>query len=396
MDTTDLDYPLPPEAIAQHPIEPRDAARLLVDRGPAEAVQHATVADLDRLLDPGDVLVVNDTRVLPARLHLRKRTGGAVEVLLLERRPEGWWEALVRPGRRVAPGTRLWPAPGTDDRADAGADLVVEVGAELGDGRRRVDLLIGPPAAGGGPAASASNRRRIDADVPEREVAALAARGVVPLPPYVHEALDDPERYQTVYAERPGSVAAPTAGLHLTEALLDRCRDRGIEVVAIELVVGLGTFRPITAERVEDHPMHAERYRIPAEAMARLRPHLAPSAGPGRVVAVGTTVVRALESWAATGEAEGATSLFIRPGYRFAIVDRLLTNFHVPRSSLLALVGAFAGPRWRDRYALALAEGYRFLTFGDAMLLDRLDPPPPAAPPRPAPPPPRTVPDPCA
>ncbi len=412
MDVHDLDYPLPPEAIAQRPIEPRDAARLLVDRGPEVAVEHATVADLDRLLEPNDVLVVNDTRVLPARLALRKPTGGAVEVLLLERRPEGWWEALVRPGRRVRPGTRLRPAAG--DRADL-AELEVSVGEELGaDGRRRVDLLLpnpGPSApnrrridAEAGDSADwiapnrrridaqaldsvggafAPNRRRIDADVletdvPEGELAALASLGVVPLPPYVHEKLDDPERYQTVFAHRPGSVAAPTAGLHLTDELLDRCRARGIEVLAVELVVGLGTFRPITAERVEDHPMHAERYRIPPAAVARLGPRLVGSEAHarGRVVAVGTTVVRALESWAATGQVEGSTDLFIRPGFRFEVVDRLLTNFHVPRSSLLAMVEAFVGPRWRDRYRLALAEGYRFLSFGDAQLLDRLDPAP--------------------
>lgn len=338
MHAVELDYPLPAEAIAQTPVEPRDAARLLVDRGPSAPPEHATVAALDRLLDPGDVLVVNDTRVIPARLHLRKRSGGAVEVLLLERRPEGWWEALVRPSRRVPEGTVL----GSPDHPE----LTVEVGEVLGgDGRRRATVHGG-------------------AD----DLAALEAAGEVPLPPYIHDPLPDPERYQTVFARRPASVAAPTAGLHLTEAVLDRIEARGITVARVELVVGLGTFRPVTAERVEDHPMHAERYRVPAGTAQLL------ADGDRHVVAVGTTVVRALESWAATGEAEGATSLFIHGAYPFAVVDRLLTNFHVPRSSLLALLEAFVGPRWRDLYATALAERYRFLSFGDAMLVDRRRP----------------------
>ena len=347
MDAADLDYDLPPTAIAQHPIEPRDAARLLVDRGPGRAADHRTVADLPDLLAPGDLLVVNDTRVIPARLHLRKDTGGAVEVLLLERRPEGHWEALVKPSRRVAVGTVLHPAGGHDE-----ADLAVEVGEVLGeDGRRRVVVHGGT----------------------DDDLAVLATVGEIPLPPYIHEPLADPERYQTVYADRPGSVAAPTAGLHLTDAVLERASERGVGLARVELVVGLGTFRPIATDRVEDHPMHAERYRIPAAAQAAITETR--SAG-GSVVAVGTTVVRALESWAATGEPEAATSLFIHGDRPFALVDRLLTNFHVPRSSLLALVQAFVGPRWRDLYAEALADGYRFLSFGDAMLLDPVPSPP--------------------
>lgn len=366
MDAADLDYLLPSAAIAQRPIEPRDAARLLVDRGPGRKPDHRIVADLAGLLDPGDVLVVNDTKVIPARLHLRKATGGAVEVLLLERHPEGWWEALVKPSRRVAAGTLLRPA------VDAsGGDITIEVGEVLSDdGRRRVTIHGGmdesPAGNGPGPDSAAGLGQ---------DLALLAGAGIgeVPLPPYIHEPLADPDRYQTVFAANPGSVAAPTAGLHLTEALLARCRARGVAVVQVELVVGLGTFRPITAERVEDHPMHAERYRIPPATQAVLaalgrRPDR--SADQGKVVAVGTTVVRALESWAATGEVEGATSLFIHGAYPFALVDRLLTNFHVPRSSLLALVEALIGSRWRDLYEEALTEGYRFLSFGDAMLLD--------------------------
>jgi S-adenosylmethionine:tRNA ribosyltransferase-isomerase len=330
--TSELDYELPPDAIAQTPMEPRDAARLLVDRGPTIAPQHRHVSDLADLLDPGDLLVLNDTRVIPARLHLHKRTGGAVEVLLLERRPDGTWEALVKPSKRVAHGTRL-----TIDRQPG---ATVEVMGILSEGRRLVRL------------------EGIDDEH-------LDEVGEVPLPPYIHEALVDPERYQTVYADRPGSVAAPTAGLHLTDALLDRCRAKGVVVARVELVVGLGTFRPLMTDRVEDHPMHAERYRIPESAQEQIAAHH------GQVVAVGTTVVRALESWAATGETEAATSLFIHGDRPFAVVDRLLTNFHVPRSSLLAMIQAFVGPRWRDLYATALTDGYRFLSFGDAMLLDR-------------------------
>lgn len=341
--TADLHYDLPAAAIAQHPATPRDAARLMVDRGPDRPPEHRRVADLDRLLDPGDVLLVNDTRVIPARLHLRKPTGGAVEVLLLERRGDGRWEALVRPSRRVAPGTVL------TSNDPAHRDVHVEVGEVLDEGRRLVDLH----AAGA-------------------DLALLDDVGEIPLPPYIHEPLDDPERYQTVFGTHPGSVAAPTAGLHLTDDLLERCRARGVTVAPVELVVGLGTFRPITTERVEDHPMHAERYRIPP-ATATLLDERSRSTPAGRVVAVGTTVVRAVESWAATGEAEGETSLFIRDGHRFGVVERLLTNFHVPGSSLLALVQAFVGPRWRSLYEAALTDGYRFLSFGDAMLLDRAD-----------------------
>lgn len=352
MDTAALHYDLPEAAIAQRPVEPRDAARLLVARH--GSVAHHTVADLAELLDPGDVLVVNDSRVLPARLHLRKPTGGSVEVLLLHRRAEGTWDALVRPGRRVPAGTVLLAPTDTDTDLGPGPVPVLEVGEVLGDdGRRRVRFLTD------------------DAAQEERWLTAL---GEVPLPPYIREPLGDPERYQTVFADRPGSVAAPTAGLHLTEAVLDRCRRRGVRVLRVELLVGLGTFRPITTDRVEDHPMHAERYAIPPATVEVLGPWIGvPHGAPGRprVVAVGTTAVRALESWVATGATGGDTDLFIHGDHPFGLVDRLLTNFHVPRSSLLALVQAFAGPGWPDLYATALAEGYRFLSFGDAMLVDR-------------------------
>jgi S-adenosylmethionine:tRNA ribosyltransferase-isomerase len=338
MDLADFDYDLPPDAIAQHPAEPRDAARLLVD-GPA-GVEHRTVADLADLVRPGDVLVVNTTRVLPARLRLRKPTGGEVEVLLLERTPAGTWEALVRPSRRVAPGTVL----------AAGDDLAVHVGGPgPGDGTREVELRV----AGGG-----------EAD----ELDALDRHGVVPLPPYITAPLDDPERYQTVFADHPGSVAAPTAGLHLTPAVLDRCRAAGAHVAPVELLVGMGTFRPMDAPKVEDHHMHAERYVVPPATLDACR---AARAGGGRVVAIGTTSVRALESAALSGELSGRTELFIHRPWRWRLVDVLMTNFHLPRSSLLVLVDAFVGDHWRDLYAEALAGGYRFLSFGDAMWLTR-------------------------
>jgi S-adenosylmethionine:tRNA ribosyltransferase-isomerase len=322
----DFDYRLPAEAIAQEPAEPRDAARLLDATDPAGGPAHRHVRDLPDLLGPGDVLVVNDSRVLPSRLRLRKRTGGGVEVLLLEPHDgAGGWEALVRPGRRVPPGTRL----------QAGQHDVVEVGERRADGTRLVRLL-----------------------------ADIEGHGSVALPPYIRRPLADPERYQTVYAAHPGSVAAPTAGLHLTHELLARCRERGVDVRAVELAVGLDTFRPVAAARPEDHVMHSERYRVPPATMDACR-------RARRVVAVGTTTVRALEAAAGTGRLAGRTALFIHGDHPFRVVDVLLTNFHLPRSSLLLLLAAFCGDRWRALYAAALAEGYRFLSFGDAMLVSR-------------------------
>lgn len=331
MRTEDFAYDLPEAAIAQTPVEPRDAARLLVDRGPDEAPEDHTVADLPSLVRPGDLLVVNDTRVIPARLRLAKSTGGAVEVLLAERTGDREWTALVRPSRRVPPGTVL----------ERDGDEVLLVGDTVGDGERSV-LLLGD----------------------EEPLALVHRLGTLPLPPYITTALDDPERYQTVFARRPGSAAAPTAGLHLTPNVLDRCVAAGATVAEVDLEVGLGTFAPIRAERVEDHTVHTERYVIPETTVHAIE-------RAERVIAVGTTVVRALESWSATGAPAGTTDLFIRRGHEFARVDVLLTNFHVPRSSLLVLVDAFVGDRWRDLYATALDRGYRFLSFGDAMLLER-------------------------
>jgi S-adenosylmethionine:tRNA ribosyltransferase-isomerase len=327
------DYVLPDAAIGQRPIEPRDAARLLDATDPAGAI-HRTVRDLPELVRPGDVVVVNTSRVIPARLRLVKATGGRAEVLLLEPEPDGGsrvWKALVRPGRRLAPGTIL--------AAEPGGKATVEVGERLDGGQRRVRLL-------------------------EEPAEVLATCGSVPLPPYIHEEVADPERYQTVYADEPGSVAAPTAGLHLTTDVLARCRQRGAEVWGLDLAVGLATFRPMTATLIENHVMHSERYRVPAETMAACR-------RASRVVAVGTTTVRALETAAASGALEGHSDLFIRDGFEFSVVDVLMTNFHLPRSTLLVLLEAFCGPRWRRLYQEALGHGYRFLSFGDAMIVGK-------------------------
>ncbi|MGI8686268.1 MAG: tRNA preQ1(34) S-adenosylmethionine ribosyltransferase-isomerase QueA [Acidimicrobiales bacterium] len=328
VDTATFDYPLPPGVIAQVPAEPREAARLLVAVDLPTGPAHLHVSDLPELVGPGDVLVVNETRVRESRLRLHKATGGRVEILLLEPAgPAGEWEALVRPARRTPPGTRL--------SAEPGGPALVEVGEPGGDGTFSVRVL-----------------------------GDLDGHAALALPPYITAGLADPERYQTVYARLPGSVAAPTAGLHLTAAVLDRCRERGAEVHAVDLAVGLATFRPVQVDTVEEHVMHGERYDVPAvtmEACRRAR----------RVVAVGTTTVRALEAAAASGVAAGRTDLFIHGDYPFRVVDVLLTNFHQPRSSLLVLLAAFAGDGWRSLYDTALAEGYRFLSFGDAMLVAR-------------------------
>ncbi len=360
MHLDELDYELPDGSIAQTPVEPRDAARLLVDRGPGHPPDDTTVAELDQLLQPGDLVVVNETRVLPARVSVRRSGGAEGEVLLLEPIAEadgvdaddgdagsggvsggelgrhGWWEALVRPSRKMRSGDVVESTTGA---------LAFEIGAVLGDGRRRVRPI--------------HNGELLDA---------LELAGVAPLPPYIHERLDDQDRYQTVFADRPASAAAPTAGLHMTPELLERLGDRGVELATVELVVGLDTFRPVTVDHVEDHVIHSEQYSVPAstwDSVQRTRDE------GRRVVAVGTTTVRALESMAATGELSGRTSLFITPGFEFHVVDVLLTNFHLPKSSLLAMIQAFVGPRWRELYATAQHRGYRFLSFGDAMLLTR-------------------------
>ncbi len=339
---SDLDYDLPPEAIAQTPLVDRTKARLLVDQ--CGSVAHQRISDFPDLLRPGDVVVVNDTRVLPARLRLRRATGGAVEVLLLHENDDHTWEALVRPSRRLRPGEVVTLDPAAASSTAPDTELSVEIGDDLGEGRRLVSLHTG-------------GRRLLQV---------LEEAGEVPLPPYINTPITDPERYQTVYGRRPVSAAAPTAGLHFTAELLDRVRAAGAEVVAVELAVGLDTFRPVTTEKIADHEMHAEHYSVPEQVRRALE-------NAERVVAVGTTVVRCLEAWAVTGEASGSTSLFIRRPYPWRVVDALLTNFHLPRSTLLCLLDAFVGPRWRELYSIALAEGYRFLSFGDAMFISRAD-----------------------
>ena len=313
MKSSELDYELPRELIAQHPAERRDHSRLLVHDRAAGTIRHRRFDELPDELPEGTLVVVNDTRVLPARLRLERPGGGVAEVLLLERLGEnGTWEGLARPSRRLRPGQRLGP---------------VELLEPLGEGRWRLRLE-----------------------------GALA--GEAPLPPYITEPLQDPERYQTVYAAHDGSAAAPTAGLHFTPDLLDR-----LDVERVTLHVGLDTFRPVGADELADHPMHSERYEVAEEAWERI-------ASAPHVLAVGTTTVRVLESVARGAPLQGRTDLFITPGFEFRRVDSLLTNFHLPRSTLLALVMAFAGvEQTRHLYQTAIEERYRFYSFGDAMLL---------------------------
>ena len=335
---SDFDYELPDDRIAQTPIEPRDAARLLVDRG-SDAPEHRHVRDLPDILRPGDLVVVNETKVIPARLALRRATGGKAEVLMLEPLDgeRTVWEALIRPARKLKPGERLLAPDGTE---------VVEIGPRTEAGDTFTVTVLGS----------------IDSlDV-------LADHGEMPLPPYITERLDDPDRYQTVYAREPGSAAAPTAGLHFTQSLIDRLAQRGIEIAKVELVVGLDTFRPVMEDDPTEHRMHTERYRVPSETMERC---WATRAAGGRVVCVGTTSVRALESAATRGELEGRTDIFIHGDYEWQLVDVLMTNFHLPKTTLLMMIHAFVGDRWRRLYDEALAEQYRFLSFGDAMLLTR-------------------------
>jgi len=309
----ELDYELPPELIAQTPLEQRDSSRLFVhDRATGET-RHRRFDQLAEELPAGTLVVVNDTRVLPARLRLERPGGGVAEVLLLERLgPNGTWEGLARPSRKLRPGQRLGP---------------VELIEPLGEGRWKL-RLEGAPA------------------------------GEAPLPPYIHEPLADPERYQTVYAAQEGSAAAPTAGLHFTPELLAR-----FDVERVTLHVGLDTFRPLAVDVVEEHPLHSERYEVSEAAWAQIQ-------SAERVLAVGTTTVRVLESLARGAPLSGRTDLFVTPGFEFRRVDALVTNFHLPRSTLLALVMAFAGvEETRGLYRLAIEERYRFYSFGDAMLL---------------------------
>lgn len=333
----DLDYELDEAFIAQVPIEPRDAARLLVDRGETRVAEHRFVRDLPQLLYAGDLVVVNHTKVIPARLVLTRSSGGAAEVLLLEpldpdRRR---WEALVRPARKLRPGDALFGSDGAP---------VVRVGSRTSAGDTFEVTLVGD----------------------DEPLDLVEAHGRMPLPPYIHTPLADDGRYQTVFAHEPASAAAPTAGLHLTREVFDEFTRRGIDVAEVELVVGLDTFAPVTEQDPLTHPMHSERYRVPEATWSAVQ---AARHEGRRVVAIGTTTVRALESVAATGERSGRTTLFLHQGRRPCVVDVLMTNFHMPRTTLLMMIEAFIGTRWRVLYAEALSNGYRFLSFGDAMLI---------------------------
>ena len=327
--TSELDYSLPEALIAQRPADPRDSSRLMVLDAARRTIDHRVFRDLPTFLRPGDALVLNETKVLPARLEARKPTGGVVELLFLrDLGPErdNAWEVLARPSKRLKPGLEL-VADGTEVR------LVEDLGA-------------------GHWSVSAS-------DV----VGLLQRSGRMPLPPYIEATPEAEARYQTVYAREAGSAAAPTAGFHFTESVLERSRAAGAGIPRVTLHVGTGTFLPVRTQRLDEHEMHGERYRVPEGAAATIE-------GAGRVLAAGTTVARTLETWATTGERAGESRLFVYPGYRWRVVDALLTNFHLPRSTLLAMVMRFGGTELvREAYRVAVEERYRFYSFGDAMLI---------------------------
>ncbi len=331
-------YDLPEERIAQTPVEPRDHSRLMVLHRDTDQIEHRHFYDVIDYLNPGDVLVINETRVIPARLFGERAGGGACEVLLLRQLGPKRWETLVKPGKKLKPGAEI----------------------TFGGGRLRARIAETTDVGG----------RIVDFDCDGTFEAALDELGEMPLPPYIHERLEDKERYQTVYAKQEGSAAAPTAGLHFTPELLNRIREKGVDVVPVLLHVGLGTFRPVKTENVEEHEMHSEYFEVTAEAAARI--NAARERG-GRVVAVGTTSVRTLESAAENGvllPRRGETSIFIKPGYRFQMVDALITNFHLPGSTLVMLVSAlYDREKILAAYEEAVRDEYRFFSFGDAMLI---------------------------
>jgi S-adenosylmethionine:tRNA ribosyltransferase-isomerase len=343
MRTDDFDYDLPSGRIAQNPAEPRDSCRLLVLDRASGQLDHRNFSDLPDYLRSGDLLVVNETRVLPARLKGAKaETGGVVEVLLLRERYADTWECLVKPGRRLMPGAHI--VFGDGDLTGFVVDTIEDTGGRLVRFTTRSGTFL-----------EAAHRY-----------------GEVPLPPYITRPLADPELYQTIFARDERSAAAPTAGLHFTDDLMGRVRALGVGVATVELDVGLDTFRPVTEDDPANHRMHQEHFRVPERVANQVADT---KASGGRVIAVGTTSVRALES-AYDAEAgavvarEGMTGLFITPGYRFGVTDVLVTNFHMPRSTLLMMVSALTGREvLMSAYRTALAEGYRFLSFGDAMLI---------------------------
>lgn len=338
MKTSDFDYELPEELIAQTPAEPRDSSRMLCYRRDTDEVSHRIFRDLPEILRPGDLLVHNNTRVLPARLYGFTPHGGKVEVLLLKRRSLAEWEVLVKPGKKAREGAELFFSE----------ELSLVVKGRTGEGERIVEF-------------------RYDGVFED----IISRLGEMPLPPYIHEKLADGERYQTVYSKVNGSAAAPTAGLHFTPALFDRLREKGVETADILLHVGLGTFRPVKAEEITRHHMHSEYYEIDEINADKI--NRAKREG-RRVIAVGTTSVRTLESVADENgfvrSCRGNTEIFIFPGYRFRCVDGLITNFHLPKSTLIMLISAFLGrEKTLELYNLAVKNRYRFFSFGDAMLL---------------------------
>ncbi len=337
MKTSDFNYDLPEELIAQTPAEPRDSSRLLVYRRDTKTIEHRIFRDITDYLRAGDVLVVNRTRVLPARLFAYTEKGAKVELLLLKRLAIDEWETLVKPGKKCRPGKRL----------TVNGELSLEILSVTESGERRVKFFF----------------EGAFEDV-------LSRVGTVPLPPYIHEKLQDPERYQTVYSKENGSAAAPTAGLHFTNGLLEKIRGMGVEIVEVLLHVGLGTFRPVKEEDVEKHVMHSEFYEVSEEAAAAV--NRAKQEG-RRVICVGTTSVRTLESVADMGgtihAGSGETSIFLYPPYRMKCVDALITNFHLPQSTLLMLVSCLCSrEEVLEIYKVAVEEKYRFFSFGDACL----------------------------
>jgi S-adenosylmethionine:tRNA ribosyltransferase-isomerase len=332
-------YDLPEERIAQTPVEPRDHSRLMVLHRDTGEIEHRHFYDVIEYLNPGDCLVINDTRVIPARLYGERPTGGACEVLLLKQLGPKRWETLVRPGKKLKPG----------------AEVI------FGDGRLRCRVMESTDVGG----------RIVEFQCEGSFEAALDALGEMPLPPYIHEKLENRDRYQTVYARQDGSAAAPTAGLHFTPELMERIRQKGVDIVPVLLHVGLGTFRPVKVENIEEHEMHSEYFEVTPQAADRI--NAARQRG-GRIIAVGTTSVRTLESAAQDGRLvakRGDTSIFIKPGYRFQLVDALITNFHLPGSTLIMLVSAlWERERILAAYKTAVEEEYRFFSFGDAMLIE--------------------------
>jgi S-adenosylmethionine:tRNA ribosyltransferase-isomerase len=338
VELSDFDYDLPQDRIAQVPVEPRDHARLIIDQGRRNQqaiMAHRQVFDLPEYLQPGDLLVVNDTRVIPGRLRLNRSSGGNVEVLLLDplTTDSRRWSALVKPGGKLKDGEVL-------RHLDTGSECIFRGRLESGDSFD-IELCFSDDA-----------------------LKFLDRIGEIPLPPYITTALPETDRYQTVYSRRPASAAAPTAGLHFTPELLQKIRDMKVDFARVELVVGLDTFQPIQTDNPLDHKMHTEFYSVADEVMSQVQ-------SARRVVAVGTTVVRALESAAARNELSGRTDLFIHRGFDWQCVDLMMTNFHLPKTTLLLMIDAFIGDRWRDIYASALENGYRFLSLGDTMLLNR-------------------------